>query len=87
MQFQDRNQNNYAHLAVTFCDGWCGRKRPPCFPLCGTTAPTPHIPRAECVVGVSQAQHGGFTLCVEGDPQRHAPFNTREKLTWGGQAQ
>ena len=87
MQFQDRNQNNYAHLAVTFCDGWCGRKRPRWFPLCGTTAPTPHIPRAECVVGASQAQHEGFTLCVEGDPQRHALLNITVKLTWGWQAQ
>ena len=87
MQFPAQFQNNYAHLAVTFCDGWCGRKRPPWFPLCGTTAPTPDIPRAECVVRASQAQHDGFVLCVEGDPQRQALFNTREKLTLGGQAQ
>lgn len=84
MQFQAQDQNNNAHLAVTCRDSWCGRKRPPCFPLRGTTASTPHIPRAECSVGVSQARHGGFTFCVEGDAQRHASCKTSRKLAWGG---
>ena len=87
MQFQAPNQNNNAHLAVTCRDSWCGRMRPPCFPLRGTTAPTPHIPRAECVVGVSQAQHGGFTFCVEGDTQRHAPCKARQELARAGDGQ
>ena len=87
MQFQAKNQNNYAHLAVTFCDGWCGRMRPPWFPICGTPPPAPNIPRAECVVGASQAQHEGFMAWVEGDPQRHVLFNTGEKLAQGGQGQ
>jgi hypothetical protein len=84
MQFQDKYQNNDAHVAVSDRDDWCGRKRPPCFPLCGTTAPTAHIPRAECVVGVLQAQRAGFTFCVEGDTQRYAPFTTSKKLAWRG---
>ena len=84
MQFQANYQNNYAHVAVTFRDGWCGRKRPPCFPLRGTTAPSPHIPRAECFLALSQARHGGFTLRVEGDPQRHAHSKTGQKLVSGG---
>ena len=87
MQFQANYQNNYAHVAVTFRDGWCGRKRPPCFPLHGTTAPTPHIPRADCVGGVSQAQHGGFAFCVEGDTQRHAPCKVSRDLAGGGDGQ
>ena len=87
MQFQAQFQNNHAHLAVTCRDSWCGRKRPPCFPLRGTTAPTPHIPRAECVVGVSQPRHGGYTLRVEGDPQRHANSKTKQKLAGGGHGQ
>lgn len=87
MQFQDKYQNNDAHIAVSDRDDWCGRKRPPCFPLRGTTAPSPHIPRAECVAGVSQAQHGGFTLQVEGDPQRHANSKTKQILAFGGHGQ
>jgi hypothetical protein len=87
MQFRAQYQNNHAHVAVPKRNGWCGRKRPPCFPLRGTTAPSPHIPRAECVVGVSQARHGGFTFCVEGDTQRHAPFKSRTKLAWGAHGQ